>query len=175
MKEFLKNSNFNVFLLENYEKNILNIMKFLKENNSKVCHVLLRTPYDYFISNLKENNITSNHFFFIDVLSSHYKVQKEKKNCLFLNYPNINQILEATKTLIDKNGCEYILFDSISSLLNYHPRFEIQKLVNKLKYEPFNKSKIMFLMPKTEELIIEDSKNLLKDLELFVDTIKELS
>ena len=92
-----------------------------------------------------------------------------------MDYPDINTILEATKNQIENNRCKVVLFDSISSLLKYHPRYEIQKLTNNLKSITSKKSKIIFLMPKKEELTILESKNLLKDLKFYADTIKELS
>ena len=174
MQKSLENSNFVVFLLKNYENNIINIMKFLKEKKYRTCHILLRTPYEYFVSDLKENHMFSNDFYFVDVLSSHYKIPEKNHQCVFLDYPHINTILEATKNHIETNKCNVVLFDSISSLLKYHRRFEIQKLTNELKNLTLKKSKIVFLMPKQEELSILESENLLKDLKLYADTIKEL-
>lgn len=174
MQRLIGNSNFVVFFFDDYDTKIFSLMKELKKKGCKVCHVLLRVPYDYFISDLKEENALSNNFYFIDVLSSHYKTPQTQQNCIYLDYPDPGSLLDAVKSLLEENRCQLFIFDSITSLLKYHPRIEIQKLTNNLKSELNNKAKLVFLMPKKEELELEESKYLLNDLELFADSIKEL-
>lgn len=175
MQSFLENSDLTVFLLEDYENNLLEIIEIVKKNKCRTCNILLRTPYDYFVSDLKQNNLMSNHFFYVDFLSRHYKVPEENKYCIFLDYPDINKIIDAVKYFIKAKGCKIILFDNISSLLRYHPRYVIQKLTNDLKSIISEDIKMIFLMPKKEELTVAESEMLLKDLKMFADSIKELS
>ncbi len=171
MQKLLEGSNLIVFLFNDYEKKVIELLEVLKEKKLKVCYVLLRTPYKYFISDLKQNNLYSNDFFFIDVLSSHYVKQKNSKNCIYLDYPEVDALVETAKEQFSEKKCQVLLFDSISSLLKYQPNYRIQNLINKLKKDLLDNLKILMLMPKKEEILIKESSYLLKDLEMYADSV----
>jgi len=175
MQQFLDNNDLTMFIFNNYESGIIDFMKIVNKRKCRICHVLTRTPVTYFSQELRQNNLMSENLYFIDVLSKHFGNKKNSKNCVYLDYPNLDKILKAVEKQVTNNECQIILYDNISSLLKYHSRYKIQEMTNKLKSTPYSMTKIIFLVPKKDELAQEEHQKLLNDLVLFVDSIQEFS
>jgi archaellum biogenesis ATPase FlaH len=173
----LKND-FVVGLIEEkeYSASVFKFVKDLSAKYKKICYVLLQTPCEDIKREFKKNDLSLSTFFFIDILSDHYKdIEEKAKNCTYIKGANIPNLLFAIADAIKKHKCEIVLFDNISSLLSYHQNNDIEHLTNTLRYEPaYGKTKKIYFVRKNDAYIKDEITNLISDLTLFVDKVVEI-
>ena len=115
-------------------------------------------------------NINFSKFFFIDVLTSHYRSPERAENCIFLKEPRkLNDIRAAIHESITKHSCSAVIFDTMSSLLMYEQSHDILKFTHELTVEESmqNTNKVFIILK--EDMILNDSDSLIKDVEMFAD------
>jgi hypothetical protein len=160
---------------EDYSPKVYSLLTNISKQFDKTCYVLLTNIYHNVKEDFKKNNLPLNKFYFIDVLSSHYKKHKSISTCSFLSDTNIQDILTATENAIKNHKCNLILFDNISHLLLHYQNFEIMKFTNVLKRESvYTNIKKIDLALRNQELLENDLNRLVNDLQLFTDKIVEL-
>jgi predicted PP-loop superfamily ATPase len=167
----------NKFLLillneQQYMKKLYEIVKMVENSKNKICYVCLSKPYKNILTDLNENKINTKFFFFIDVLSSHYAKPEPKNNCIFLDSPtNLKSVKDAITMAIEKENCNVLLFDTISTLLIYQGTFPILRFTHSLMIE---NAKKIFIVLKKDAVPEEENKKLIKDLEMFADKTLDL-
>ena len=179
LKELTKDK-FVLVLLEEkqYFQELVKIVKRVDKEHEKICYVCLSKTCNDVIDELKTINLNINKFFFIDVLSSHYKKPKPIKNCIFLEAPSdLTAIRVAVTNAINKENCSVIIFDTISALLIYQEVFYIVKLTNDLKTEKIHEtSNTVFIVLKSQDKILRDlNTGMVKDLSMFADKTIDFS
>jgi CheY-like chemotaxis protein len=98
------------------------------------CYVSMNKTYDFITQSLKMKGIDSNKFFFVDSVTLLMTDLNSKRwdNCIFLEY---SQSLEDLELAIDealKKKPDILIFDSISSLLNYNYASKVGTFFEKL-------------------------------------------
>jgi len=156
---------------EQYERKLLDMVRKVHEKSSKICYICLSRPYTDIVEMLSEKGITTDKFFFIDVLSSHYGSKKNVENCIFVEDPSkIVNIQVAIAKAIAEHNCDYLIFDTISSLLMYEQNHDIVKFTHKLitesKHQNINK---VYVVMKTLDLLPNENRALIKDVGMFAD------
>jgi hypothetical protein len=68
-----------LFNEKQYENKLVDLVKELGKKHAKICYVCLSKPYTDVMEYLNRIGLDINNFFFIDVLTSHYKKQKKLK------------------------------------------------------------------------------------------------
>lgn len=146
------------------------VVKCVAENNSKICYVALNKPYNSIINSMTQNNIDSNKFYFIDVLTATVSTPPEVDNCTFVESPNaITDLSISFAQAMDEKLCVNSIFDAISSMIIHESEATVVKLTQNLMTRiRVNNKKSVFITLK------EDSETLIKDLTLFVDAVIEL-
>lgn len=175
MLQDITNNRLLLILLEEriYERKLGEIIKFAGKKKTRTCYVCLSRPYTDVVSELGGMGVNTDHFFFIDVLTSHYTEPEPVKNCMFLSSPaDLAAVKDAITYAIDKNKCSVLLFDTISTLLAYQQTDSIVKFTNSIVSEKAGK---LFLVLKNEGLPYEDIARLTKDLEMFADKKLDLT
>ena len=180
MKFIIKNldKSFLVFLLSQakYETDYYFVLDMLSKTHNKICMVLTNDLYHNLTARMKKAQIDINNFFFIDLLSGHYKKPIPVKNCVFLSKYEIKEILEAIDNAVKKDNSNLLIFDNFAQLLFHFPSYKICKFANTLKVkDEYSNVKKIFIMQKDNDLLTEDNKRLTNDLELFADKIIELN
>jgi hypothetical protein len=173
LSETSKNK-FLLILLEEkkYPKKLAEIIKSVEKENAKICYVCLSKPYDYVLADIRNMGVDSKKFFFIDVMSSHYKKPKPVSNCLFLSSPtDLGALKAAIRKAIEEKKCGALIFDTISALLIYQESFSLIQFVHSLASEKMQENiKKLFIVIKGQGgLGEEDSAAFAKDLEMFAD------
>lgn len=157
---------------QQYFQELVKIVKRVDEDHKKICYVCLSKTVDDVIDEISRINLNVSKFFFIDVLSSHYKRPKPQKNCMFLDAPsNLTAIKVAVTKAVKKEGCSVVIFDTISALLVYQEVFRIMKMTHDLMTEKINeKSNTVFIVLKSQEKVLQDmDKGLIGDLSMLAD------
>jgi hypothetical protein len=123
------------------------------------------------MEDISKQKLNVNDFFFIDVLSSHYKEQDPVDNCIFISAPtNLTAIRAAIMKAVDEKKCSVILFDTISTLLVYQETSSIVKFTHYLLADEKQEyAKKLFIVLKGGTIPSKENKTLLKDLTMFAD------
>jgi hypothetical protein len=153
------------------DEKIYSLINSYRDKKYKICYLLLRVPFFNMYNELKKKALLSN-LHIIDSFGERNEPPFNNDHVTSLSIPSINGILESINYNIKKNKCNVILIDTINQLLNYQPRYEIQKLANCLKTDDNYKGvKKILLFSKDGELIKEETKQLFSDLQLYADQV----
>jgi hypothetical protein len=167
------NNKFLLVLMEEkvYLSKLGEIIKSVEKTKTKVCYVCLSRPYADVMEDLRDKGIDTSDFFFIDVLSSHYREQRPVDNCIFIPAPDdINTIRLAIRRAVEEKKRSVILFDTISALLIYQETSSIVKFTHHLLTEKEQENvKKLFIVLKGDTIPMEENQRLVKDLTMFAD------
>jgi hypothetical protein len=153
------------------EEEVFSLIRSHQHKCTRICYLLFRTAFSYIYDDFKKRNLLSN-LHIIDLFGRGEIPAEDYANHMSFTSSNIPEILTALDNTIKSSNCNLIIVDTINHLLHYHPRHEIQKLINLLKTEESYKDiKKIFLFSNKDDLVEEESKELFNDLELFADKI----
>ena len=137
--------------------------------SKRICYVTLNKPYNTIQNNIKNLGLSSDKFYFIDAITSTVGTPPLISNCSFISSPTaLTDIsLAFSDALLT---CDNAIFDTISTLIVYEDINSVIKFVHNLitKIRVINK-KAVFVALK------EDSEELIKDLNMFVDIVTEMN
>ena len=177
--DLLNNLSLHNFLLvlmdeESYIEKSIQIVKAL-EGNYRAVYICLGRPYHDIFEGLKKQNISNGNFFFIDLLSSHYKEQEKVKNCIFISDPiELDKIKEAIRAVAVRHKPDVVVFDNISSLLMFQENSHILKFTHDIVSSSLiTKTKIIYYAFKLGSIM--DNEEMLKDIAMFADSTMDLS
>ena len=156
----------------NYNQTLQNTLNSLKSkiNQEKICYVTLNKPYNTIQNNLKNKEFPLDKFYFIDGITSTVETPEPVDNCTFISSPSaLTDLSLAFSEALKEHECDNAIFDTISTLMVYQDIHSVIKLVHNLvtKIRVLNKKSIFLALT-------EDSKELIKDLNMFVDKVIEL-
>ena len=166
----------NKFLLvllteQQYEKRLSEMIKNLEKDHKTICYICLSRPYKEIASSLQSAGFSLDKFFFIDVLTSHYKKPANIDNCIFLQDPSGLAALQyAIARAVSEKHCSVIIFDTISSLLMYEQTHDIVRFTHQLTIEEtYKDTNKVFVILKESSSLAEYYETLVKDMEMFSD------
>jgi len=167
------NNKFLLILMEEeaYLSKLDEIIKSVEKTKTRICYVCLSKPYTDVMEDLKRKGISTSNFFFIDVLTSHYKEPERVKNCIFIPSPNnLTAIQIAIRKAVEEKECSVILFDTISTMLIYQQTSSVVNFTHHLLAEGKQENvKKLFIVLKHDTIPAEENQRLIKDLGMFAD------
>ena len=170
----MEKGRFIVFMMKEkvYPNRSAEITESISKQYKRICYVCLSSTYDDVISWMTSAKIDSKKFYFVDTLSSYYGQRPNQENCFFASSPSdLGEIKQAISSAIKEKGCKIVIFDSISSLLEYKDLFSILKFTHVLMTEKgYSDAKKLFLVV-SEEMPEEENKRLVTDLKMFADSV----
>lgn len=150
------------------------IITELEKKHDSICYVCTNNLYHDIKNQLHKEGLDISKFYFIDILSSHYKEKVGASDCKFVSAPSETGELEnAIFSSVNKMNCSLMVFDSISELLMYDNAFNLVKMTNNIVLKA-DKLKQICLIVQKDGITHEDNKLLLKDLLLFADSLIDL-
>ena len=161
----------------NYEDKLAEIIRTI-DGNSRICYVCLSKPYQSILEYLKERKVNHEKFFFVDVMSSHYKKPKASTNCFFMEKSHdLSALKSAVKRVTNENNCRFVLFDNISSLFSYELPHNIIRFTHELNSEENGSDANKIFVVLKDSLLLSETffLNVVKDLEMFTDKTIDLS
>lgn len=160
---------------EHYMSKLYELVRSIKQTNSKTCYVCLSRPYKDVLADMEKNKIDNRQFFFIDVLSSYYEKPEPARNCIFLDSPsNLGEIKKAVERAIEKEHCGILFFDTLSSMLLYQENFPIIRFVHNLTVEKGKCAMKIFIALKKDSIPEKEIIAFVGDLKMFADNMVEL-
>ncbi|MCJ7816733.1 MAG: hypothetical protein MUP55_02645 [Candidatus Aenigmarchaeota archaeon] len=176
--DLINENKFIVFLINEvgYPDRIRRIVSAAEKHRKSVCYVCLSTTYEDVLAWMRPANIAVDKFFFIDTLSSHYERKEAAENCFFVSSPSsLDEIRESLSSAIKEKGCKMVIFDAISSLLEYSDLFSILKFTHSLMTENrCAETRKMYLVVREDVIPENDSRRLVTDLEMFADKVVDI-
>ena len=117
-KELEKNSTLLLIFSSDEHTHLDEIIKHIKDK--KICFVSLSRTYDMVQSNLKNLGVDSKNLFVIDAVTATFSRSKPPPNTLFVPSPDaLTDLNIAIIETIKDHKCDYMIFDSLSTLLTY--------------------------------------------------------
>jgi hypothetical protein len=151
-----------------YKKKSVEIVKQLTSGSKSVCYVNTTIGHDALSAKLKKLKVKEDKILFIDAISK--KPKEEEKNCIYTGSLHALTDLSITiKNVLGTKKFEVLLFDSLSSLTNYHNVNSLTRFTHDL-FGVVKKSGAVgvFTMPKGS------SKELMADIGMFADKVVEV-
>lgn len=174
----MESGNFLVFLVSDtgYPGRIQDIAVAAEKKHKSICYVCLSNMYEDVIGWMGPAGIDTNKFYFIDTMTRYYEERVSDEKCFFVSSPSsLDEIKEAISSSIKEKGCEMVIFDAISSLLEYKDLFSILKFTHALMTENnYAKAKKLYIVMSGDSLPEKESKKLMSDLRMFADGVVEI-
>lgn len=135
-----------------------------------IGYITINKPYQSVLKDLESRNISSSKVFFVDAITATVQAPPIVDNCLFVSSPNaLTDLGLAFSSLLGEKRCDTIVFDTISTLVVYQDIGSVIKFAHNLVTKTrVTGKKVIFLTLK------EDSESLIKDLNMFVDSVIEV-
>ncbi|MFH0874633.1 MAG: hypothetical protein V1859_01760 [archaeon] len=169
IKEDLLNSEVTLVVMSkgNYIKNSQELLSLVSSISNKVCYVTLNKPSNTIVNALKSRNIEASKFYFVDAITNTVQSTTNTNNCTYISSPTaLTDISLAFSEGLSDKGCDNAIFDTISTLIVYQDINSVIKFTHNLI------TKIRVLGKKSVFVALkEDSEELVKDLNMFVDSV----
>jgi KaiC/GvpD/RAD55 family RecA-like ATPase len=153
-----------------YYGEILNRLKQL--SGKSICYVTLNKTQKALREDFEKNGIDMKEIMIVDAISKTVKPDQEvEKNCFFVSSPGaLTELAIAIKKFLDYNF-EYLIFDSLNSLLVYREAPVVKRWVSSIigKIRESNTQGIFYT------LNLEEQQDLIKETKTFVDKIFDLN
>ena len=153
-----------------YHSILRDLFKILQSTAGRTCLVALNRPYASLKSYMQDEEIDSSSFLFIDTLTPAVDLAPDCDDCIPVEDPHaLTELSLAMTRALEEKGCESILFDSISTLVVYHPGNVVLMFAHNAINKLLAKGKKGIL------LAVEEDANtaLIKDLTMFSDVLLE--
>ena len=153
-----------------YNNVIVDMAKQLTKGS--VCYITLNKTYDSLKEIFKKKGVNTENIIFIDAISKTIKkTPGETDGCYFVSSPGSLTELSLVISKFIKHEFEYIIFDSLTNLMVYSKKAPVAKflsgIINKIEA---SKTKAIFYA-----LSMEEHQELIKECEMFVDDVIEMS
>jgi len=113
-----------------YNSEILATTK--KLSKKKLYYVTLNKTYDALKEMLEKKKINMENIFFVDAISDTIKAVKDTKTVSYVSSPRAFTEMSIAITKALKKNPDYLLFDSLTSLMTYEKPAVIEKLFSNL-------------------------------------------
>lgn len=169
-KEFLSNEKILLVVSGGeYYNEILDNMKQL--SGKSVCYVTLNKTYRALREDFEKNNIDTKDMIIIDAISKTVKPKQElEKNNYFVSSPGaLTELAIAIRKFLDY-GFDYLIFDSLNSLLVYRDASIVKRWVSSImgNVKESNTRAIFYT------LNLMDQQDLIKETSAFADKVVDL-
>ena len=148
------------------------VIKHLKALSSKpVCYVSLSKTYESLKESFKMNKIKTGNVVVIDAISkSIRKMPDQTDGCYYVSSPNSLTELEIAVLKVLRHGFEYLIFDSLSTMMFYQKNAPVAKFVAALSNNARqNNAKALFYTVKSAE-----QSQMVSDVGTLVDKVIDL-
>ncbi len=119
---------------ENYKERIMNILKGISLKKKSICFVSVNKTKKTLEKEIKEKKINQKNIYFIDCISksiSKGKISWSDEKTQYIDNPNsLTQISLAILKLMEKTKIDYLILDSINTLLIYNNEKSVLKFVH---------------------------------------------
>jgi KaiC/GvpD/RAD55 family RecA-like ATPase len=138
--------------------------------NERVCYVTLNRPYKALMESFSQQQAMTERIFFIDAATKEQDQADDEQVVFVSSSKALTEIVVTIKKVAEAGEIEWIIFDSLSTLLMYEEPGTVLKFVHSMTSSLGLEAGMVFTLIKNEA-----SQKLLKDLAMFVDDVIEMA
>jgi len=154
-----------------YNETLTQITKQLTTSNERICYVSLNRPYYNIVKNFQSAGIDISNFFFIDAITQTAEIPDKIHDCVFVSSPgSLTELSLAISNLLERDKFDYLIFDSLSTLLVYESDTTVTKFVHSL----MAKIRVVGCMAIFTCLKQDNGSVLMRDINMFADKILDV-
>ena len=170
-QKILSESQIVLLMIPSSEYNELVVQNARQLSMKTVCYVTLNKTFDSMKEIFKEKKISTENFVFVDAISKTIRRMPDQTDgCYFVSAPNSLTELEIAIIKLQRHGFEYLVFDSLSTMLVYQKNTPVTKFVSALANNARkNGTKAIFYMVKSS-----DQADISDQVGAFVDKVIDL-
>lgn len=154
-----------------YQAELLHITKIAASKFSNILYISLNKPAEKVIEVLKENNIDTERFLFVDGITKRVKANVSKQGIIFIKSPkNFEQFKAELNEILKKERKECLILDSLNTMLIYKDASTVIKFIHYLI------AKLMAAHASGEIICLPENINpaLARDIFMFVDAVIDM-
>lgn len=153
---------------EQYTQKLLAITKELSQTSGSVLYVSLNRPYATLMDSFSAAGIDSRKFYFIDAVTETAQKVDAQERVKYISSPgSLTELSLALTKLLDAQQFDYVLFDSLSTLLVYEEAQVVTRFVHSL----MSKIRVVKCKGVFTSLKRDVDSIVIKDLNMFADMI----
>lgn len=156
---------------DDYLDRMIKVMKDLTKSNGRICYISLNRPFSSLLKRFQQGQLDTSKIFFIDAITRTAQFPPETKDCEFVSSPGaLTELSVAISRAMDGGQYQYIVFDSLSTLLVYESDTTIAKFVHYLmaKVRVAGCSALFTCLKQDADSV------LIKDINMFADKVIHL-
>ncbi|MFH1788926.1 MAG: hypothetical protein ABH834_06070 [Candidatus Altiarchaeota archaeon] len=153
---------------EDYTRRVMEITKDLTRISTRLCYISLNLPYRSLLKHFDEKHIDPSKFYFIDAITQTAEMIKNQPTCEYVSSPGaLTELSLAISNILETQKFDYLIFDSLSTLLVYESPLIVTKFIHSLM------AKIRVVGTKAIFTCLKQDYDsvLLKDINMFADKI----
>lgn len=155
----------------NYTEKILAVVADMVGMGINLCYISLNRPCSSLMSTFKKAGVNTDSIHFIDAITKTAVNTEDTKQCSYVSSPGaLTELSVKISKIVDKKEYDYIIFDSLSTLLVYESDSTIAKFVHFLmaKVRVASCNAIFTCLNQDAESI------LIKDINMFADKVIDM-
>jgi len=156
---------------EEYSEKVLKVTQELSNIAGNICYVSLNRPYNTLLDILADAGVDTSKFYFIDGITKTAELAEECENCTFVSSAGaLTELSLALANLLDERKFDFLLFDSLSTLLVYEEEVVVTKFVHSLmaKVRVSNCRGVFTCLKRDLDSV------LIKDINMFADKVVDI-
>ena len=116
---------------KDYLSSIVTLTRDISANSKRICYVTLNRPYRSLLDIFSKNGINTSKFYFIDAITKTAEMAESIDNCEFVSSPGaLTELSLSISNILEQEKFDYMIFDSLSTLLVYESETVITKFVH---------------------------------------------
>lgn len=116
----------------NYFFDVRRLIKTLLLSLKKVCYISLNKSAESLKVFFNENEINSSSVIIVDMISSRFRKTSPAGQSYFLNIDDEKNLIKEINQIIEKESCEGVIVDSLSTMRVYYGEDDLEKFAHDL-------------------------------------------
>jgi len=108
------------------------LLKILLKDFNRICYITLNKSGESVKEFCKENDIDFKKIVVVDMISSRFRKCQSEDSIFYSDLIDLEQNFKEVINLIEKEKCDALILDSLSTMQIYYSESEILKFVHKL-------------------------------------------
>ena len=170
LKQDIKGNKILLFSLGSgsYRKKTKELVRASSSSFKRICYVTFNDPYETLADSIAPGKGSG--FFWIDCVSATVKSPKPEHGVTFVSSPHaLTEVSIAIKKAIEKEKTEFVILDSISSMLVYEKPLTVLKFIHNISLTLRTSGTGAAFIILREDV----NEEVIKDLNMFVDKVSE--
>ncbi len=119
----------------NYRENMEDLVSVSARRYAKACYISVNDPYHIVVQTMERANVSADKFIIVDASENVKENQMIGKTTYTIPVTDLFGVYLFLRNLITNEKVEHLLLDSISALIEKHPRLPLKDMLSNLLLE----------------------------------------